>query len=78
MLCMHISVSRHVRRTKRKTDFSKSNNELFPSLYLCLLQFFRDVAWEREILSLRVNCKTNERGCDWTGQIRHYEVAYCN
>ncbi|XP_020603325.1 TNF receptor-associated factor 6-like [Orbicella faveolata] len=39
--------------------------------------FFRDVAWEREILSLRVKCKQNERGCDWTGQLRHYEVACC-
>lgn len=38
------------------------------------IQFFRDVAWERDILSLRVKCKMNERGCDWTGQLRHYEV----
>lgn len=34
---------------------------------------FRDVAWEREILSLRVECKKRKRGCDWTGQLRYYE-----
>lgn len=38
--------------------------------------FFRDVAWERDILSLRVKCKMNERGCDWTGQLRHYESHF--
>ncbi|KAJ7355993.1 hypothetical protein OS493_027387 [Desmophyllum pertusum] len=31
--------------------------------------FFRDVAWERDILSLRVKCKKSGRGCDWTGQL---------
>ncbi|KAL9976212.1 hypothetical protein ACROYT_G013484 [Oculina patagonica] len=35
--------------------------------------WFRDLAWERDILSLRVKCDKSERGCDWTGQIRHYE-----
>lgn len=35
--------------------------------------YFRDVAWERDILSLRVKCKKNGRGCDWTGMLRHYE-----
>lgn len=34
---------------------------------------FYDVAYEREILSLRVKCKKNERGCDWTGELRQYE-----
>ena len=43
-------------------------------LFFCLLQFFCDAAWDREILSLPVKCKRNERGCDWTGLIRHYEV----
>ncbi|XP_078367851.1 TNF receptor-associated factor 3-like isoform X1 [Oculina patagonica] len=38
--------------------------------------FFRDVAWEREILSLRVKCKKKKRGCDWTGQLRHYEEHF--
>ena len=47
-------------------------------VHLCLSQFFRDVAWERDILSLRVKCKKSERGCEWTGQLRHYEVARCN
>ena len=32
------------------------------------------MAWERDILSLRVKCKKNEIGCDWIGQLRHYEV----
>ncbi|RMX45093.1 hypothetical protein pdam_00014026 [Pocillopora damicornis] len=35
--------------------------------------YFRDVAWERDILSLRVKCKMSERGCDWTGMLRYYE-----
>ena len=43
-------------------------------LFFSLLQFFRDVAWEREILCLRVKCMKNERGCDWSGHLRHYEV----
>lgn len=43
---------------------------------LCMLQVFYDVAYEREILSLRVKCKKNERGCDWTGELRQYEVAF--
>ena len=34
------------------------------------------MAWDREILSLRVKCKKNEQGCDWTGLLRHYEVPY--
>ena len=38
------------------------------------MQFFPDVAWERDILSLRVKCKKSEAGCDWIGQLRHYEV----
>ena len=47
------------------------------TLLVCLfIQFFRDVAWEREILSLRVQCKKSERGCDWIGQLRHYEVTF--
>ena len=32
------------------------------------------MAWEREILSLRVKCKKSERGCEWTGEIRSYQV----
>ena len=51
-------------------------------LFFSLLQFFPDVAWERGILSLRVFCKRSERGCDWSGPLRHYEVpcalAACN
>lgn len=47
--------------------------QVIKSVFL-FIQFFRDVAWERDILSLRVKCKMNERGCDWTGQLRHYEV----
>ncbi|XP_044163482.1 TNF receptor-associated factor 5-like isoform X2 [Acropora muricata] len=41
---------------------------------------FRDVAWERDILSLRVKCKKSKRGCDWTGQLRYYEkhLLACN
>ncbi|XP_066021660.1 TNF receptor-associated factor 4-like [Pocillopora verrucosa] len=35
--------------------------------------YFRDVAWERDILSLRVKCKKSARGCDWTGMLRYYE-----
>lgn len=31
------------------------------------------MAWERDILSLRVKCKKSERGCDWTGMLRYYE-----
>lgn len=38
--------------------------------------FFRDIAWERDILSLRVKCKMNVRGCDWTGELRHYESHF--
>ncbi|XP_022784910.1 TNF receptor-associated factor 6-like [Stylophora pistillata] len=35
--------------------------------------YFPDVAWERDILSLRVKCKKSARGCDWDGMLRHYE-----
>ncbi|XP_020613479.1 TNF receptor-associated factor 6-B-like [Orbicella faveolata] len=35
--------------------------------------WFRDVAWERGILSLRVKCGKSGRGCEWTGEIRHYQ-----
>ena len=45
------------------------------SYSFCKVLFFPDMAWEREILSLRVKCKQSERGCDWTGQLRHYEVT---
>ncbi|XP_078367870.1 TNF receptor-associated factor 4-like [Oculina patagonica] len=38
--------------------------------------FFADVAWERDILSLRVKCKRSERGCDWTEQLRDYEKHF--
>ena len=48
---------------------------LFSSLSI---QFFRDVAWERDILSLRVKCKKSEAGCDWIEQLRHYEVYVIN
>ena len=46
----------------------------FCSFVFLLFQFFRDVAWERNILSLRVKCKMSKRGCDWTGQLRHFQV----
>ena len=39
-----------------------------------MIKVFRDVAWEREILSLRVKCKQSDRGCEWIGQLRYYEV----
>lgn len=38
--------------------------------------FFQDVAWKRDILSLRVKCKRSDRECDWTGQLRHYEEHF--
>ena len=43
------------------------------SIY-CMIKVFRDLAWEREILSLRIECEKRKRGCDWTGQLRYYEV----
>ena len=41
-----------------------------------MIKVFRDVAWEREILSLRVKCNKSDRGCEWIGQLRYYEVEY--
>ncbi|KAL9959365.1 hypothetical protein ACROYT_G032681 [Oculina patagonica] len=38
--------------------------------------FFSDVAWKRDILSLRVKCKKSERGCGWTGQLRNYKKHF--
>ena len=46
------------------------------SFVFLFLQFFPDVAWERNILSLRVKCKMSKRGCDWTGQLRHFQVMW--
>ncbi|XP_015776101.1 PREDICTED: TNF receptor-associated factor 6-like [Acropora digitifera] len=40
--------------------------------------FFHDVAWKRDILSHRVKCKRNERGCDWIGELRDYEEHFGN
>ena len=37
----------------------------------------RDVAWDREILPLRVNCKKFEQGCRWKGELRLYKVNLC-
>lgn len=37
---------------------------------------FRDVACEREILSLRVKCNKSDRGCEWIGQLRYYEEHF--
>lgn len=45
------------------------------SIY-CMIKVFRDVAWEREILSLRVKCKKRNRGCDWTGQLQKYKEHF--
>ena len=41
-----------------------------------MIKVFRDVAWEREILSLRVKCNKSDRGCEWIGQLRYYEVQH--
>ena len=41
-----------------------------------MIKVFRDVAWERDILSLRVKCNKSDRGCEWIGQLRYYEVEY--
>ena len=40
-------------------------------------QFLHDVAWDKEILSLRVNCKMFEEGCKWKGELRLYKVNLC-
>ena len=40
-------------------------------------QFLRDVAWDREILSVIVNCKMFEEGCKWKGELRLYKVNLC-
>ena len=34
------------------------------------------MAWEREKLSLRVECKKIDLGCTWIGELRHYEVSF--
>ena len=39
-------------------------------------QFYVDLAWNRDILSLRVKCVQNGEGCEWTGEIRHIEVIF--
>lgn len=46
------------------------------NVFICMIKVFRDVAWEREILSLRVKCNKSDRGCEWIGQLRYYEVQY--
>lgn len=38
-------------------------------------QFFLDEAWKRDILSLKIKCKQNDEGCDWTGELREYQVT---
>ena len=46
------------------------------SYFPFMIKVFRDVAWEREILSLLVKCNHSDRGCEWVGQLRYYEVQY--
>lgn len=63
-----------LKRQWRKYKCSITSIKKFSIFVFLFIQFFRDVAWERDILSLRVKCKMNERGCDWMGELRHYEV----
>lgn len=35
--------------------------------------FYADKAWARDILSLRIKCQQNSRGCEWIGQLRYAE-----
>ena len=63
-----------LKRQWRKYKCSITFIKKFSIFVFLFIQFFRDVAWERDILSLRVKCKMNKRGCDWTGELRHYEV----
>ena len=72
----HIIVELKQRSHKEQIFYNYSNQSFIFSLSV---QFFRDVAWKRDILSLRVNCKKSDTGCDWIGQLRHYEVlnVYC-
>ncbi|XP_068716083.1 TNF receptor-associated factor 6-like [Montipora foliosa] len=56
--------------------FRESNARICPKDRIPLPQeggFFADVAWDRDVLCLHVKCKRNERGCDWTAQLRHYQ-----
>ena len=36
--------------------------------------WFKDVAKEREILDLKIQCKNNRDGCLWQNEIREQEV----
>ena len=40
-----------------------------------LHKFYNDVAFARDILCLRVKCKQEKMGCDWTGQVANAEVG---
>lgn len=70
---MHTTLKTSSKIIAPNTKCSLTSNKFLKFVFL-FIQFFRDVAWERDILSLRVKCKMNERGCDWKGQLRHYEV----
>ena len=45
--------------------------------FLIFFQFFPDVAWDREILSLKGKNKMFEKGCKWKGELRLYKVNLC-
>lgn len=50
-----------------------SGNPVCPEDRKRIDKFFSDLAFEREMLCLRVKCKRSVRGCEWIGQLRYAE-----
>ncbi|XP_078379598.1 uncharacterized protein LOC144662619 isoform X1 [Oculina patagonica] len=56
--------------------FRQNNTRLCPQCRTSIRgnnQLFFDSAWQRDIDSLRVKCKSRKRGCAWIGAVGHYK-----